>query len=363
VTLIDVAPNSLKVISGKLLNADLCAAWRTIRAANPQLDSPYFHPEFTLAVAAVREDVRVAVIEQGGEPVAFFPHQRQAGGRGRPVGGRLSDFHGLVAAPDFRIDPAELLRACGLKRFAFSHLTGPSLPNDAGPRAIQHRSPHLDLSGGFERYCATVPDGSDFRQAPRKRRKLAREVGPVEFRLCTGTDEVLATLLQWKSAQYQKTGLTDVFSFPWTRRLVEHLATRGCDLCGCITSLYAGERLVAAHFGLRADGVFHYWFPAYDPAFARYSPGFLLLLEAARNADLLQIRRIDLGAGDERYKWAFANGSTTVHEGVIHSTRFRAAMANASRSVSGWVKDSPLGSPARQAATLIRPLRDRAQFH
>ena len=30
-----------------------------------------------------------------------------------------------------------------------------------------------------------------------------------------------------------------------------------------------GERLVAAHLGMRSRTVWHYWFPAYDPAFAK----------------------------------------------------------------------------------------------
>ena len=47
-------------------------------AQNPQLDNPFFRPEFTQAVAAVRDDVEVAVLEIQQQPVGFFPYQPTA---------------------------------------------------------------------------------------------------------------------------------------------------------------------------------------------------------------------------------------------------------------------------------------------
>ena len=56
-----------------------------------------FGPEFTQAVAAVRGDVEVGVLEERGEPVGFFPFQRSRRNVARPVGGKMSDFQGLIA--------------------------------------------------------------------------------------------------------------------------------------------------------------------------------------------------------------------------------------------------------------------------
>jgi CelD/BcsL family acetyltransferase involved in cellulose biosynthesis len=51
-----------------------------------------------------------------------------------------------------------------------------------------------------------------------------------------------------------------------------------------LSVLRADGRPVAAHFGLRTERVPACWFPAYDPAFAKYSPGLILHLRMAEAA-------------------------------------------------------------------------------
>ena len=66
---------------------------------NPNCLSPYLRPEFTQAVAAVRDDIEVAVAERNDEPVAFLPFRRMPWGGGRPAGGWLANFQAIVARP------------------------------------------------------------------------------------------------------------------------------------------------------------------------------------------------------------------------------------------------------------------------
>jgi CelD/BcsL family acetyltransferase involved in cellulose biosynthesis len=63
----------IDIIPATEFSRDHIAAWRALQQADPALDSPLFHPEFTRAVAAVRDDVEVAVLEEAGEFVGFFP--------------------------------------------------------------------------------------------------------------------------------------------------------------------------------------------------------------------------------------------------------------------------------------------------
>ena len=88
-----------RLIALNELDAALVEAWRSIQRVEERLESPYFCPEFTRLVGSVRDDVRIVVIENDGRPVGFFPHQRAPWGRGKPVGGPLSDYHGVIAAP------------------------------------------------------------------------------------------------------------------------------------------------------------------------------------------------------------------------------------------------------------------------
>src|SRR5207344_1830917 len=72
------------------------AAWDELQRGHAAFESPYFRPEFTQAVAAVRDDVEVAVIDQDGRVAGFFPFQRSSLNLGKPVAGKLNDFHGLL---------------------------------------------------------------------------------------------------------------------------------------------------------------------------------------------------------------------------------------------------------------------------
>src|SRR4051794_17226783 len=97
-------PELMKVslIPGHEISDDLARVWIGLQQTNPDLSSPYFHPEFTNVIAAVRHDVEVAVLEADGKIVAFFPFQREHPSIGGPVGGIISDYHGLICARDFR---------------------------------------------------------------------------------------------------------------------------------------------------------------------------------------------------------------------------------------------------------------------
>src|SRR2546430_5314133 len=113
---------SYRRIAAHELDAGLLAAWRLIQKSDPRFESPYFCPEFTRAVGTVRDDVRVVVIENDGHPAGFFPHQRGLFSRGRPVGGPLSDYHGVIAGRDARWSVPDLLRAARISVWSFDHL-------------------------------------------------------------------------------------------------------------------------------------------------------------------------------------------------------------------------------------------------
>ncbi len=93
----------------------------------------------------------------------------------------------------------------------------------------------------------------------------------------------------------------------------------GADFGGILSGLYAGDRLVAAHLGLRSNGVLHWWFPVYDPELARFGPGWMLLRELMLAGPELGLTRIDLGRGDDEYKRRAKTGEVVVCEGRVES--------------------------------------------
>ena len=291
-------------------------AWQTGREA---LANPFLAPEFTAAVARFRRGARVAVVREDGRPAAFFPFERGAFGAGRAIGLGLSDCQGVVARTGFHWDARELLGACRLAVWEFDHLACGQPPFEAGARG-SYASPVMDVGSGYEAYLAHLRGhAAKFtRTTLAKERRLARDVGEVRYVHDERDPAALAALMAWKSAQYRRTGRGDRFGRPWIVRLVRELsAAHGDRFAGLLSVLYAGGRPVAAHFGLRSDRVLACWFPAYDPAFARYSPGLVLHLRMARAAAGEGIAYLDLGRGDKEYKDALKTRELTVHEGWV----------------------------------------------
>src|SRR5689334_20530975 len=126
--------------------------WETLQSANSALNSPYFSWQFTAAVAAVRRDVQIAVMEDANGIVGFFPFQKTTMGMGRPVGGALSDFQAVIAAPETQWDAQELIRKCGLSLWDFDHLLASQTSFAAYHRKTEI-SPYMDLSSGYENYA------------------------------------------------------------------------------------------------------------------------------------------------------------------------------------------------------------------
>ena len=350
------------LVSGRDLAPELVQQWSRLQQAEPSYQSPYFRPEFTQAVAAVRSDVEVAVLEEGGRVRGFFPFQRGPGQVGRPVGGPLSDLHGLISEPDFTANAVELVRGCRLSAWGFTHL--PACQSGFEPHCEQTiDSAYMDLSQGFNAYEAGRLRGSnELRETARKGRQLAKEVGPLRFEFLAKDGRLLSQLLEWKSQQYVSTGVTDVFSFPWTVALLDRLLSeQGEAFGGVLSALYAGDELAAVHFGLRSHGRLHWWFPAYSRALSRFSPGNVLLLEHARQAESIGVRRIDLGKVCE-WKSRFMSGGDPVAEGSVDLRPLRRFVRRGWRHTVDWVRASPFQRPARVPARAIYQLREWLAF-
>lgn len=304
-------------------------AWRELRAKNPRLDSPYFHPSFAAAVHASGTPVTVAV---GGDLEVLLAGHR-TGGLLRPAGWPGVDFQAPLIAEGAAFDPLSLLTA-GVGAFEFDHL----LESCEGfERWIVTRrpSPYLDTTGGLDGYLgrASRSGKENMGQARRRAAKAAREQGEVLFTADSSEPAALERLIELKREQYAATGARDYFAAPERRLLVQRLLdTREPDFGGLMSTLHIGGHLVAAHLGLRSGGVLHWWFPVYDPAFARLAPGWMLLRELVAASPELGVTRIDLGRGEDEYKRRAKTGEVEVCQGLVtrNPLRLRARAARES---------------------------------
>ena len=320
------------------------AVWQSMQEATPSLANPFLSAEFAVAVSRARPNAQVAVLMDGQSIVGFFPFERRRLDMGVPIGGWLSQYQGLIHAPEAEWDPQELLRGCRLSAWQFDNLIIGQQPFKPYHK-VTGASPMIDLTDGFDGYYAKLRVRSPrfCRELARKTRKLGREVGEVSIVSDARDRNLLHTLMGWKSEQYRRTGNVDSFARPWVVGLLEALlATRSCHASGLLSVLYAGDQPVAAQFGLRTGNLLVGWYTGYDTRFARYSPGLIHLMRMAEQLAANGIGAIYMGKGAKKYTKTLKSSDVLVAEGVVTD-----------RSVLGAVH-GVRGASARWAVRTVR---------
>jgi CelD/BcsL family acetyltransferase involved in cellulose biosynthesis len=296
------------------LGASEVAAWLEMQRSNDALDNPFLSSSFSVAVGRVQQSARVAIIEDGATIAGFFPFEVAGFRVGRPICARLSDVQAVVHTDGFEWDARELLKGCKLDIWEFRRLIETQWSGAGRCIRRARQSPIIDLGSGYERYSSLQK--SPVKKISAQRRRFQRDAGSMGFELQSSDPAALKLLLRWKSAQYRRTGRWDRLSEQWVVSLFEDLLQNPSEGCVAVLStLRAGDRIVALHFGLRAGSNLSYWFPTYDPAVSRYSPGLVLLLGIIESAGASGVRRIDLGVGEEEYKRRLMTGEVRVAEG------------------------------------------------
>ena len=353
----------VNAVSARELTAEQLHAWADLQRADAAVDNPCFHPEFTQAVAAVRDDVEVAVMRDAGAYVGFLPFHRDHHNTGRPVGEMLSDMHGVVASSGFDWSVEEVLKSCGLVALHFDHLVASQEPFAAYHYFVDD-SPYMALDHGFDYYLAERREAgsSCASRVRRKLRKLVRDVGPVRCEVHTDDDAAFDRLIEWKRAQLHAHRYFDMFQLDWVipllRRIVD--TDRGDDFRGLLSALYAGDQLIAVNLGMQAGNVVSSWIPAFDATFAKYSPGLLLHLDLARAVADRGVHRIDLGRGENQLKSSLASGAFPVAIGCVDRRPISRLLRSGWFRTRALVYASPLRGPSLQ---LYRRARNWMTYH
>jgi CelD/BcsL family acetyltransferase involved in cellulose biosynthesis len=349
-----------RVICPHELDGDQIALWKQFCEAGDIYRSPFYWPQFTLAVASCRSDARVAVLELAGRIVGFLPFHLVQGRVGKPIGAHINDYHGPILAPGVAIGASDLLRAAGLDAYDFNHLPSAIAGLSSSGRGTLS-SPQMDLANGYDAY-AKARDASwtkAQREIGRRYRKTEAELGPIRFRFHDHSSEVFRQLVTMKNTQYARLDVRMRIDQGWAGEVLERLRqTQEPDFAGVVSTLHAGDRLIAAHFGLRTADLLHWWFPAYELALSRLGPGKNLVNQCAIAAGDQGIRRIDFGKGDEDFKLHFANREVRLREGSLVVPGTLSAMARrGGEAVVAAARRIPLGRyrdyPGKAIARLV----------
>ncbi|MGH1422480.1 MAG: GNAT family N-acetyltransferase [Hyphomonas sp.] len=292
-------------------------AWNDLRAAHPDYNSPLLSPEFARTVGQNRSDARVVLLHDEAGLAGVFAYFQRPGGLARSIGAPFSDYSGPVLRSDFGWSLVEIIESAGLSAWQTTSLVDPwdkfeaersgahstmliTLDIDPADYLEQQRKKHAKRFKNFRRLDS---------QATRDGYELSMKWGAIDPALKN-------ELFRYKSEQYVASGLVDLTDTKHSRAILDEVANSPNGFC---IGLWAGDEFVSAHFGFRLDDVFHPWIAAYNPDFARYSPGNLLLKRIIENMPAMGLREYDLAEGHDHYKKYYISSERTVYHAHVTS--------------------------------------------
>ncbi len=356
--------NDIQVVPFEKLSERDSLKWEQLRSSQREFQTPFFSFAFARAVQAARGDVLVALLKWRGETVGYFPHHL-VGANVYPVGRKFNDAHGVIAEPGIEFTWSELLSAVNAKGFEFHSLVG----------VDRKRMSPDSFAGTVGSFLTSLGDDSKaalrrieqehrtmFKQG-QKTRKLAREVGELRLEVDCKSPVQLAAAIERKRDHYRRTNILDLFSTPWTRELIRALSENSNDEAHVmLTLLWAGETVVASHVGFREGDLLHYWFPAYDIQYSKYSPGTALFIELVRNASEHGIRAIDMGFGEQPYKRKQTDIQTDVAFGYVADSSLRRTMYRADLAKQRLIKSLPMKETLKYVLRRLHPNAGDSDF-
>lgn len=342
------------------LTADLVELWKSFCRSDPIYSSPFYWPQFTDAVAYARKDVRIAVYEKHGTVIGFLPFHRMRANIGKPIGGQLNDYQGPILSAGSTLTGRELLEGAGLSSYDYNHLPA-AFTHLSGGAHGHSSSPQMDLSEGYDAFVSRKDSSwtKAKREIRRRYRKTEKEIGEIRFEIHDPSDRVFEEHFRMKNALLSRAGTRFRIKDDWIGAVLDALRNfQGPEFRARMTTLRAGDRLMASHFGLMGEDVWHWWFPAYDLEFYKLGPGINLVDQCAMAAEGQGIATIDFGRGDGAFKLLFADRQVALCEGTITRNGSLARIVRQSTSrLVGAAERLPLGNyssyPRRLAARLV----------
>ena len=367
---------SFKVISTEPAFAELSSTWDDLVRAMPR-PSPFLLHAWLLEWFrhyGAASELAIQAAFRDGRVVGAFPlvHKPWRGLRvARFLGGEQSSLADLLLAPseDPKTGAALIERASSEHDFAeLFGLSGDSqLARTAAPGRLhlfrRADGPVLALTDNWDAlYQAKL--SAKKRSQHRRRLRQLQDRDSVEFSIARSREELEVALgdafrlhaLRWE-------GLPDGSGFATPTGVSFHRAALGAladqNVVRLLTMRFAG-RAIAFTLAFVLAGRLYGYRMAYDPSFARHSPGLLTLLELISSASREGVERVEfLGAADS-FKLELADDLEPLHLGLgLAATPRGHAVVTTRSSVLRLRERLKHSATARRAYDTARPLRAR----
>ena len=267
-----------------------------------------------------RGELIIASVWREQRPVLIVPLFVD-GGMAFLVGSGGSDYQDLIGDGSDPTMVAQLLGAVlettpTLLGFRFYHVPDVSPTGHSLREAAEHigwiafdegelPAPVLDLGAAGDAGRAAANRTSLVRHT----KKMERS-GRVDVSTTCDSTQIVAALPEFFAqhiGRWQDTGFPSLFEQTVHRRFYESLA-RASDHVHWLrfTTVRLDDKPVAFHFGFSFEGRYLWYKPSFDMAFARLSPGEVLLRHLLLDSVSERARVFDFGLGDEPFKHRFA---------------------------------------------------------
>ncbi len=336
----------------------------------------------TIGRARKIEPVFVAVRSHGREPLMLLALGIERTNGVRVVSfldGGVSDYNAPVLFPDIerlRFDAADFWRHLRSHLPPFDIALLEKMPaqidgiaNPLAPLATHNRSEschHVSLTGDWKEFEAKrLPS---FRDSRRRQRNLEKRAA-IRFSIADTHQErqqIFDALICMKRKRFADTNAYDIFADAGYWQFYAD-ATRKLGPSGAVqvSALYAGDRVIAANWGLYSNGRYIDLVPSYESGEWRpYAPGRLLaewlLQQHLERRDTV----FDYGIGDESYKFGYCDGHSSLGEAYLTVTAKGAVysqLLQLKQAAKSKLRTTRIGPALKAARNLIsRFSRNRA---
>jgi CelD/BcsL family acetyltransferase involved in cellulose biosynthesis len=358
----------------------LAGEWNALaeRAQTSTIFQTYeFHASWWTACAANARP-RVLVAEADGRVLGIAPLvlvEASLFGTKRRVlqfiGARSFDYTDFIAPAD-RGDVLAALVAATIAQSDYDVLYLRDIPSESPSIGMletlagEHRRA-IDVRTLYPAPTRIFNDAAADRQLPQKKSlkrhyNALRKRGRVEFRNCQAAAEVagyLETFFEQHVARRDATQSPSVFVDPAQRELFRELVRRIAPRSWLLFSvLLLDDKPVAMHFGFEYGGRLTWYKPSFDLAYARESPGEVLIKYLLEYALERKVRELDFTIGEEAFKYRFANHTRYNCAVRVYRRGFERYVDRFVLSLRGALERHP--ALERTARKVLWRLRDRA---
>jgi CelD/BcsL family acetyltransferase involved in cellulose biosynthesis len=198
-------------------------------------------------------------------------------------------------------------------------------------------SPIAQLQGTWETYYKSISKG--LRQDIRTSLNKLSKKGQVNFEIYRGTpgEELFNRIFEiHRKRQVNKVGKS-IFEAAAKRKFISDIcATFGKRGWLYIPVLKLDQAIISYALGFNYRGIIYYWITAFDPDFAKASPGKLLIKYILENSFQDNQTEFDFMSGEESYKLRWSTTKRAVFELYVYSSHFLYVMELLRRDARKW---------------------------